>query len=781
MHGRTVPDGPAVTPIRVAHLITKMAVGGAQESALTTCVDLDRRTFTQVLISGAEVDSEGTLFGDPRAQAIELVVEDAVVRRVDPWRDLFAVVQLTRRFRRWKPDIVHTHSSKAGLVGRLAARAGGVPHVVHSVHGWSFNDDMSRVGRQVVVLAERVAAKLTDVLIVESSTDLPKGLSRGIGRARQYALIRNGIDLSQFIGVAPDLDVARSLGVEIGAPLVGTVGRLAEQKHPLLMVDAFAEVARRVPTAEFVWVGDGPLRAETEARIAAQGLVGRFHIVGVRRDVPAVLACFRVFALSSRWEGLPRTITEAMATGVPVVATQVDGTAEVIAHDENGLLVPSGDADALADGIAALLLDEARAARLAAAASQRAEVFSKETMSADMATLYRNLVDRGRALPMRRPRRVVHVITGLEFGGAERQLEGLILASDPRQVVHEVVTLTGLGPIGKSLVRQGVSVTPFCLSKASSVPRALLAFRRHLARSGADVVQTWLYHGDLVGGLVARSAGLPVVWNVRMTWMDAATTKRTTMAAATWGARLSGHVPSRIVFNSAEGLASHRRKGYRVERGVVLENGIDLRAFRPDPGARRSLLGLLGVSADEGSGTQIIGAVARADQQKGHDVLLDAFRVLASSESQAHLVLVGRGCAPTDASMVELARRTGVANRIHLLGPRSDVAALTPAFDIAVSASTHGESYSNAVVEALACAVPVLATDVGAAREIIGDAGRVVAAGVADELARGMADVLADLDQARRSALAARERLAERSFERLVERYLDLYEDVLDS
>lgn len=774
---RTGSHRSPTTPIRVVHLITKMAIGGAQESALATCAGLDASRFRQVLISGGEVDSEGTLFDDARSKGVEVVVEDALVRRVNPVKDLLATWRLARRFRKWKPDIVHTHSSKAGLLGRIAARAAGVPCVVHSVHGWSFHDDMSRGGRAAIVLVERAAARLSDALIVESSTDLPKGLSRRIGQARQYALIRNGIDLSMFRPAQPDAEAVRSLGLPPSSRIVGTVGRLADQKDPVLMVEAFAKVARAVPDVHFVWIGDGPLRATTEARIAQLGLIGRFHIVGVRRDVHNLLTTFSVFALSSRWEGLPRTITEAMASGVPVVATRVDGTAEAVTHDHSGLLVASGDPDSLADAIVALLVDRDRAARLAHAALERADIFSLEVMTSDLAALYGRLLEGGRVLPSKRPLRVLHVITGLGFGGAERQLQGLLLATDQRQVVHEVISLTDIGPIGEQLTANGVQVRALGMTGRRPSPRSLLRLRRLISRSGADLVQTWLYHSDLLGGVVARCAGIPVVWNVRMSWMDAASTKSTTMAAARWCARLSQAVPQRIIFNSVAGLESHRRAGYYVDRAVVLENGIDLERFRPSGRARQCLLNLLG-GADIGDGAPIVGVVARSDPQKGHDVLLQAFAKLLRSRPDAHLVLIGRGCGPKDDPLSSMVRRTA-ADRIHLLGPRSDVGCLTPAFDVAVSASTHGESFSNAIIEALACGVPVVATDVGAAKAIIGDAGRVVVPGSAAELAAAIDGLIERADEARRAAHLARPRLESRSFERMGRQYLDLYSEVL--
>lgn len=694
-------------PIRVAHVITKMAVGGAQESAITTCVELRPPSFEQVIFSGAEVDAEGSLADDARRQGVDVRLAPGLVMAIRPLGDLRAAWNLARLLREWRPEIVHTHSSKGGFVGRLAARLARVPHVVHSVHGWSFNDDMGPVLRSTIVGVERVSARITDALVVESSTDLPKGLGRKIGRAHQYALIRNGIDLARFH--APPTDVAatrRSLGAAEGGALVGTVGRLADQKDPLLMVDAFAKVLVDVPDATFAWVGDGPLREATAQRAAALGIEDRFHLVGLRRDVPDVVASFDVFALSSRWEGLPRTITEAMAACTPVVATSVDGTVEAIDDGRTGLLVPSGDADALARSIVAVLRDPAARSRMGAAGRERAAAFSRETMSRDLADLYRVLVDGDPVPRSHRPLKIVHVITGLGYGGAERQLQALVQHAGPG-VEHEVIALTGLGPVGRELLDRGIAVTALGLEASRPDLRQVLALRRHLRRSGADVVQTWLYHGDLLGGVAARSVGLPVIWSVRMTWMEEERTKASTMAVAKLCARLSARIPHAIVFNSERGRSSHGVHGYSLGRSLVIGNGVDSSMFHPDLAGGDRLRSRLGLGAD----VPLVGAVGRNDPQKGYDVLLDAMARI--DVSGAHLVLAGAGCDESNLELVAAVRRTGLTDRTHLLGPQPDVAAVLTGLDLLVSASRYGESVPNVVLEALACRTPVVATDVG--------------------------------------------------------------------
>lgn len=388
-------ESTADRPIRIAHVITKLAVGGAQESVLVTCQGLGQPSFAQVVLTGPEFDREGTLLEVARRAGTEIEVVPALGRAVRPQKDLAALVYLVGWMRRWRPDIVHTHSSKAGLLGRLAARVAGVPVVIHSVHGWSFHDGMHRSVRRVVVAAERVAARSTTWLVVEATPDLYKGREAGIGRADQYRLIRNGIDVAAFTPLRRSDDrstVRADLGLAGGGPVIGTVGRLAAQKDPITMIEAFAETVAAVPEARFVWVGDGPLRAEAEALVRRRRLDDHWRFAGVRRDVARVLGALDAFALSSRWEGLPRTVVEAMAAGVPVVATAVDGLAEVIDPGVNGLLVPPGDSTAIARALVQTISDRDLARSLRAAAATTVEGFDRGEMLRRLDDLYRGSV-----------------------------------------------------------------------------------------------------------------------------------------------------------------------------------------------------------------------------------------------------------------------------------------------------------------------------------------------------------------------------------------------------
>ena len=350
-----------MTSLPVLHVITRLIVGGAQENTMLTADLLDPTRYAVDVISGPQTGPEGSLIEEVRARGVPLDIYSDLRREIAPWRDLLALIKLTRRMRRKRYTIVHTHSSKAGVLGRIAAKIAGVPIIIHTVHGWSFHDHMSPLRRRLFIALEKLAASFTDAMIVVAEPDINKGLCQGIGRPEQYQVIRSSISLDKFDPTAVDgLAVRRELGLPLDVPVLGNVGRFSPQKNPLDWVCVAARVAQKLSDCRFLLVGDGPLRDDVEALIEEHGLIDRFVLTGLRRDVPRMLAAMDVFLLTSLWEGLPRVIPQAMSMRVPVVANRADGTVEAITHGETGFLVEPGNLDALAQHCLTLLRNPER-------------------------------------------------------------------------------------------------------------------------------------------------------------------------------------------------------------------------------------------------------------------------------------------------------------------------------------------------------------------------------------------------------------------------------------
>ena len=384
--------------LRVLHVITRMIVGGAQENTMLSCALIDSERYESTLLTGPETGVEGELHSESRARGIPVIIEPSLVRRLSPWHDFLATIGLWRTIRRGRYDIVHTHSSKAGIVGRIAAWLAGVPVIVHTAHGWGFNRHQPWYVYWLYVSLERMCARCSAAIVVVGTPNRDAGLALGIGRREQYRLIRSGIEITAFRDVSIPREQARGrLGLPCESFVIGSVGRLGEQKAPLDLLEAFVPVANAWPEARLVYVGDGPQRRELEAAVAEHGLEDRVHLAGLRRDVPELLRAFDVFALASRWEGLPRVFPQAMAAGLPIVATLVDGAPDAITPGENGWLVEVGDTAAMADRLHAFAADPETARRMGAAGRARVDEFSALRMVQELADLYAQLSSNGKA------------------------------------------------------------------------------------------------------------------------------------------------------------------------------------------------------------------------------------------------------------------------------------------------------------------------------------------------------------------------------------------------
>ena len=289
---------------RVAHVITRLIVGGAQENTLASVVELRRRgRFAADLVLGPTFGPEGSLVSEAHAHGVEPCLVSSLRREVNPVLDPIAVLSLVRVFRRGEYDVVHTHSSKAGILARLAARIVRVPVVVHTVHGWGFNDRQWPVVRATYIFLERRCAAFTDALITVTPRDAERGLSLGIGRPDLYTTIRSGIDLARFeFPVRSREDMRAELRLENDDRVVMSIMRLSPQKAPLDLIEAAALLIRDVPNARIVIVGDGPMRTAVEARRTALKLDDHVVLTGLRRDVPDLLRAADVLGVVARIE-----------------------------------------------------------------------------------------------------------------------------------------------------------------------------------------------------------------------------------------------------------------------------------------------------------------------------------------------------------------------------------------------------------------------------------------------------------------------------------------------
>jgi glycosyltransferase involved in cell wall biosynthesis len=386
-----------VTGLRVLHVITRLVVGGAQENTLATVAGLRARDHDVTLVTGPSEGPEGTLLPRARRLGITPVVIPEMVREISPARDAVALARLHRLISDGGFDVVHTHTSKAGVLGRIAARLAGAPAVVHTPHGHVFDGYFGRVSTRLFVEVERILADRTDAMIAISDRCRADHLRLGVGSPERFVTIPSGIP-------APpqDRDAARgAMGLDGGELAIGCVGRLAPVKGQAILLDAFARLARRRPDARLVLVGDGPCRDELHAMAARLNLDGTVRFLGLRDDASALLAGFDLYVQPSLNEGMGRALAQAMAVGVPVIATDAPGPAALIGTGGAGLLVPAGDPGALAAAIESQLHDEPRRLVAGESARKRAvEFWNEDDMVDAIEALYfrllGELVTRGR-------------------------------------------------------------------------------------------------------------------------------------------------------------------------------------------------------------------------------------------------------------------------------------------------------------------------------------------------------------------------------------------------
>jgi glycosyltransferase involved in cell wall biosynthesis len=372
----------------VVHVITRLSLGGSSENTVLSVRGLQRAGHDCLLVAGAE-QSESRVVEAARADGCRVELSPSLVRELAPVRDLRALGDLLALFRRARPDLVHTHTSKAGFLGRLAARLARVPLVLHTPHGHVFYGGYyGSALTAVFVRLERVAARWTDRIVVLTPRGAEEHLARRIGHPQQYVAIPSGIDLAGLRARAPGRQVARrALGLPPEAPVVIGIGRLVSVKGFDLLVQACSMIGE----VRVLLVGDGPERAALDLRARACGVTGRLTIVGAQGDVAPYLAAADLLVAPSRNEGMGRVLVEAMALGVPVVGAAVGGIPSVLDGGRYGVLVPPEDPAALARAIGELLQDPGRRARLGQAGRERAEAFTVDVMTGRLAELYRSL------------------------------------------------------------------------------------------------------------------------------------------------------------------------------------------------------------------------------------------------------------------------------------------------------------------------------------------------------------------------------------------------------
>lgn len=381
--------------MRVTHVITRLIVGGAQENTVASVLGLRDKPGLEVdLISGPTSGPEGSLESSFEKIPGALTVTPNLVRPVHPLKDCLALRDLTRLLRERQPDMVHTHSSKAGVLGRLAARRAGVPIIVHTIHGPSFGPFQGALANALFTSAERLAARCTTSFVVVAGAMKDQFLAAGIGRPDQFTRVFSGFPLEPFLQAHNDPALRQRLGLAPEDFVVGKIARLFKLKGHDDLIAAAPELVRRCPRMKFLIVGGGPWRERFEAGVRALGLQSHFVFTGLvpPAEIPSHVGIMDALVHLSYREGIPRALPQALAAARPVVAYDCDGAGEVCLENQTGFLIRPGDRQQLIERLLRLARESALRERLGRRGQQLVrDWFPVERMVDDLHALYLRL------------------------------------------------------------------------------------------------------------------------------------------------------------------------------------------------------------------------------------------------------------------------------------------------------------------------------------------------------------------------------------------------------
>lgn len=374
--------------VRVAHLITNLVVGGAQDYMLMIVKGLDQSVFEPVIAARCEGEWVEVVKSLP---GIEVYDISNLRREVAPLRDIASIYEIRRFCREQKIDILHTHSSKPGVVGRLGGYFAGIP-TVHTIHGFSFHDFMPKWKKHIFVFIERFMSRFTTFLLLYSHGNKLTAERLGISARKAILTFYYGVDYSPFVPENNRSQFRQSLGISPADYVIGFTGRFSEQKGLHVLVEAFAKIHADFPETRLLLVGDGHLRKRLEAQADDLGIRDSLLITGFRSDVSKILSAMDLFVMTSLWEGLSRSLAEAMYAKLPIVATDVGGTSDAIRNNDTGWLIPPNDVPATESSMRYAIQHPDIAKRYAEAGYQWARTtFNLNTMHEKMADLYLSL------------------------------------------------------------------------------------------------------------------------------------------------------------------------------------------------------------------------------------------------------------------------------------------------------------------------------------------------------------------------------------------------------
>ncbi len=391
--------------IKNLHVITRLDMGGSAQNTLLTCLGLSKMNYEVILVHGLSLESQMTA-SEKRSVArqienatyngLRVIAVPSLVRKINPVQDIKTFWSLYRLMLREKPTIVHTHTSKAGILGRLAARVTAVPCIVHTFHGHVFYGHFGPLTTKFFLVIERVFASFTKRMIALTDGEKNDYLKFEICEKDKIVTIHSGVNIERFLKAkVKKEEKKKTLGVNPNHPVVGTVGWLLPIKGPKPLLNAMKRIWQDHTDVELVFVGKGELEESLKKDAMNMGVSEKVKFLGWRDDIHEIIPIFDVFVLPSLNEGMGRVLVEAMASGRPIVASRAGGIPDLVIHEQTGLLVSPADESGLADAIHRILQDPEKAKIMGQKGKARSKRFSVESMVAKIDALYTDLINNG--------------------------------------------------------------------------------------------------------------------------------------------------------------------------------------------------------------------------------------------------------------------------------------------------------------------------------------------------------------------------------------------------
>jgi len=383
--------------IKVAHVITRLIIGGAQENTLATVLFLmKKKAYDVSLITGPGLGPEGSLEQKAIDKGVNMLLVPQLRRNINPLRDLTAFFHLLKIFRQNKYDVIHTHSSKAGILARIAAKLTGCKIIIHTIHGLPFHPYEKKWKNALYIFLEKICAKISTKIFTVSDTMRDKALVVGIGQKKQYVTVYSGMDIDKFIECPKYRESIREkLSIQPDNLVIGKIARLFELKGHDFVIYCAADIIKAVPETKFLFVGDGNLKKKLVDRIEQLGLSDYFIFTGLvpPTDIPFYISCMDILVHASLREGLARALPQAFAAGIPVVTLDIDSTYEIVVNNKNGYLIQPEDKNSFIQTVIKLLKDENLRKTFGESGKKRVlPIFSDKYMADHIDKLYKELL-----------------------------------------------------------------------------------------------------------------------------------------------------------------------------------------------------------------------------------------------------------------------------------------------------------------------------------------------------------------------------------------------------